>query len=52
MAQTSLSEAKAANKEFQEQGQHMRKMIRPAVNEVDGRLSFRPCFDVANQTCN
>jgi hypothetical protein len=35
MAQTSLSEAKAANREFQEQGQHKRKMLRPAVNDVD-----------------
>ena len=35
MAQTSLSEAKAANREFQERGQHKRKMLRPAINDVD-----------------
>ena len=35
LTQTSLSEAKAANKEFQEQGQHKRNMLRPAVNDRD-----------------
>ena len=35
LTQTSLSEAKATNKEFQEQGQHKRNMLRPAVNDRD-----------------
>ena len=35
LAQTSLSEAKTANKEFQEQGRHKRNTLRPAVNDRD-----------------
>ena len=35
LAQTSLSEAKEANNETQEQGRHKRNMLRPAVNDRD-----------------